>query len=101
MYCVAHAASEELVSAVGVVAGSTACAAHGGFGSEVAALAAYPRECSVCGSTQHPAYFVVGDEALCIRHAADAVFPDDDMSAHDMAHAAYIRLKSSGVANPY
>jgi hypothetical protein len=49
----------------------------------------------------HQAYFIVGDSPLCIRHAADAVFSDDDMRAHDMAHAAYLHLNAHGVNDAY
>lgn len=38
---------------------------------------------------------------LCIRHATDSVFPDDDMAAHDMAHAAYIEPNRMGVLDAY
>jgi hypothetical protein len=38
---------------------------------------------------------------LCVRHASDAAFGEDDMGAHNMAHAAYIELKQHGVADPY
>ncbi|WP_186526151.1 hypothetical protein [Leekyejoonella antrihumi] len=49
----------------------------------------------------HRAYFVVDQQPLCIRHAADAVFPADDTRAHDMVHAAYLRLQGDGVSDAY
>jgi hypothetical protein len=49
----------------------------------------------------HRAYFVVDGRPLCIRHAADVAFDNDDMGAHDMAHAAYIWLKQAGVEDAY
>lgn len=57
--------------------------------------------CSDCAATAHQSYFVVEDRPLCNRHAADAVFHDDDMGAHDMAHAAYIEPNRIGVMDAY
>lgn len=57
--------------------------------------------CEWCARVEHRAYFVVDQQTLCIRHAADAVFPEDDMGAHDMAHAAYLRLREDGVTDAY
>ncbi len=48
-----------------------------------------------------PRLFIVDQVPLCIRHAADAVFPEDDMGAHHMAHAAYLRLQVDGVRGAY
>lgn len=35
------------------------------------------------------------------RRAADAVHPDDDMRAHDLAHALYLRLHAEGTPDAY
>jgi len=78
MYCVAHAATEELVPAVGMLSGLTMCQAHGGFVSDWSSVGEdLPREarCTECGEIAvHAAYFVVEGRPMCIRHTADAVF---------------------------
>jgi hypothetical protein len=100
LYCVQHAELERLVAATGVVAGKSTCAAHGHSTAEP--LQGYrAANCVDCRRTRHRAYFVVDHEPLCIRHAADALFPEDDMGAHDMAHAAYIRLNAMAVGDAY
>lgn len=105
MYCVVHAENEQLVPAVGLSAGLSACGRHlnspkDGPSSAALQLSTAP-SCTDCDVTQHRAYFVVDQRPLCIRHAADAVFPEDDGRAHNMAHAAYIRLNELGVADAY
>lgn len=93
LYSVAHAMSEQVVVASSVFDGRSACADHTGsvpVQRDGAALEAAELDCRWCRQAPHRAYFVVGRHALCIRHAADAVFPNDDMRAHDMAHAAYV-----------
>lgn len=105
MYCVQHAKIEELVPTPGVANGTSTCGVHRGAGVEttIVDLGIGPEAptCVDCGATRHRAYFVVEQEPLCIRHAADVVFPDDDMGAHDMAHAAYIKLNLMGVTDAY
>lgn len=104
MYCVAHAATEELVPAAGLLSGLTMCQAHGGYVADWSSVGdGLPREarCIECGDGSRSAYFVVEGKPLCIRHAADTVFPEDDMSAHDMAHAAYLALNASGDIDAY
>jgi hypothetical protein len=100
LYCVKHAEREQLVAATGVDAGRSSCGVHGGSSAATTA-ASLAKNCVDCRSTQHRAYFVVDQQPLCVRHAADAVFADDDMGAHDMAHAAYIQLKEIGVQDAY
>ncbi len=58
-------------------------------------------QCKQCLRVPHLAYFIVNQLPLCIRHAADAVLPEDDMGAHHMAHAAYLRLQVDGVRGTY
>lgn len=58
-------------------------------------------DCRWCDRWPHRAYFIVDQLPLCIRHAADAMFPDDDMEAHAMAHAAYLALGAAGVRGAY
>ncbi len=104
MYCVAHAASGELVPAVGLLSGLTMCRAHGASVVDWTTIGdglARDKDCVECGEARHSAYFVVGGRPLCIRHAAFAVFPRDDMDAHDMAHAAYIALNAKGDKSAY
>ena len=106
MYCVPHAAAEQLVLAVKVVSGVSVCGGHGAAPIDepvppLAAAGSGDDSCAVCGAMPRRAYFVVGHRPLCIRHAADACFPDDDMSAHDMAHAAYLALNATGVTDAY
>jgi hypothetical protein len=104
VYCVFHAAEEQLVAAVGVTGGFSTCGKHEGSpagGSSPLVLVDVAPCCGECSATSHRAYFSVSGRFLCIRHAADAVFPDDDMGAHDMAHAAYIRLNEMGVVDAY
>ena len=60
-----------------------------------------PIQCKQCVQVPHRAYFIVDHLPLCIRHSADAVFPDDDMGGHDMAHAAYLGLQRDGVHDTY
>ena len=104
MYCVAHAASEELVPAVGSLSGLTMCRAHGGSVVDWSTLGdglARDLDCVECGEARHAAYFVVEGRPMCIRHAAFAVFPRDDMGAHNMAHAAYIALNAMSDKDAY
>lgn len=103
-YCVQHAEVGELVPAVGEAGGLSTCGAHEvSRGAQVTLSARRTRaaRCADCQVTPHRAYFVVADRPLCIRHAADAVFADDDMRAHDLAHAAYLALGRMGVADAY
>jgi hypothetical protein len=44
---------------------------------------------------------VLESTPLCIRHTTEAVHPDDDMRAHDMAHRLYLHLQSQGEADRY
>ena len=106
LYCLHHAKKEHLVLAVGKEDGCSTCGQHGG--GEPARLilgkrrAQIPYPCAHCHpQTPHPAYFLVSNEFLCIRHAADAAFPDDDMGAHDMAHAAYLALNLRSIRDVY
>jgi hypothetical protein len=59
--------------------------------------------CGPCRQSgrEHVARFVLDAEPLCIRHAADAVHPDDDMRAHDLAHGLYLRLHAGGEPDRY
>jgi hypothetical protein len=98
IYCVPHAITELLVEAVGLDGGSSVCEEHVLSAPIRLATGA---TCRDCVKTPHQAYFVVAGDPLCVRHAADAVFPDDDMGAHDMAHAAYIQLRRAGVEDVY
>jgi len=102
-YCVPHAKVEMLVAAVGVAGGLSTCAAHADGVPVILDPRRWQRAhgCSDCAATAHQSYFVVEDRPLCIRHAADAVFHDDDMGAHDLAHAAYIELNGIGVMDAY
>lgn len=105
LYCVEHAMNEVLVNASTVSEGHTVCADHVRAESSplvvAAALDDGGPQCQWCPSMEHRAYFIVASEPLCIRHAADSAFPDDDMRAHDMAHAAYLRLRADGVDDAY
>lgn len=100
LLCVHHAKQERLVAASGVAAGMSTCGAHESSGMEPldGFLGA---SCLCCRTTRHRAFFIFEGEPLCIRHAADAAFPDDDMGAHDMAHAAYITLNELGMTDTY
>ena len=98
-----HAEVEKLVAATGVASGRSTCGAHDGgvpIRLERRQWRTAPK-CAHCGATAHRSYFVGEDLPLCIRHAADAVFDDDDMGAHEMAHAAYIELNRMGVWDAY
>jgi hypothetical protein len=97
---VPHAKHEELVLAVGVARGTSVCETHKPRLARVHSAAPHA-ECAYCLPTVRPAFFVLGDRPLCIRHAADSAFPDDDMGAHDMAHAAYQQLGKMGVRDAY
>jgi hypothetical protein len=49
----------------------------------------------------HAAWLVNAAMPLCVRHAADTVFPHDDMRAHDMAHGLYLHPHAQGVRDAY
>ncbi|MET3806049.1 hypothetical protein ABIB25_003058 [Nakamurella sp. UYEF19] len=103
-YCVEHAMSESLVLATSVCNGLTACADHIRTANSQQVPTAPGRranQCRHCLQVPHRAHFIVDQLPLCIRHAADAVFPQDDMGAHYMAHAAYLRLQIDGVRGAY
>jgi hypothetical protein len=102
-FCVHHAEVETVVAAVGVAAGLSTCRAHaeGVLAPLDVREGRTPPNCSDCAPTTHRSYFVVEDRPRCIRHAADAVFADNDMRAHDMAHAVYIELNRRGVQDAY
>ena len=104
LYCVEHAMLEQLVVATSICDGRTACADHTrSVNSHLIPTAPDGNDirCAWCRRAPHRAYFIVDRQPLCIRHAADAVFPEDDMGAHDMAHAAYLRLQGDGVGDAY
>lgn len=95
---------EQLVLASSIRDGQTVCAHHVGSLSPRMSLGTPDwdaSQCRWCRRVPHRAYFIVNQEPLCIRHAADAVFADDDMGAHDMAHAAYLHLNADGVDDAY
>ncbi|HEU4676368.1 MAG TPA: hypothetical protein VFS29_10290 [Motilibacteraceae bacterium] len=65
-------------------------------------------DCLVCSGEgrERRAWFVVDGGSLCIRHAAHAAtttdeYGDDDMGAHDFAHAVYQELGRLGVPHAY
>jgi hypothetical protein len=102
-YCADHAARQnQLVGATSVVGGRSVCTEHTrSTSAPPVPLKAHVPDCAWCKRWTHRAYFVVDQLPLCIRHAADAMFPDDDMGAHDMAHAAYLQLGAAGVPDAY
>lgn len=102
-YCVDHAMDRQLAVASSVCDGRTVCADHASSVIERVPTAPGRRvnQCRRCRAVPHPAYFIVDQLPLCIRHAADAVFAEDDMGAHHMAHAAYLRLHHDGVRRAY
>lgn len=103
-YCVEHAMSEQLVLASSICDGRSACPDHARSANLQRVPTASGRrvnQCKQCLRVPHLAYFIVDQLPLCIRHAADAVFPEDDMGAHHMAHAAYLRLQVDGVRGTY
>ncbi len=59
--------------------------------------------CALCRESgrEHLAWFVLYSTPLCIRHTAEAVHPDDDMRAHDMAHRLYLHPHSQGEPERY
>ncbi len=97
--------NELLVVASSVVGGRTACADHARgsahLPSSPTASARISHQCAQCIHAPHRAFFVVDELPLCIRHSAEAAFPDDDMGAHNMAHALYLRLHRDGVRGAY
>ena len=104
-FCADHAARHnQLVGAAALSDGRSVCAQHAHSPhTDLAPLRPKARipDCRWCLRTPHRAYFIVDQLPLCIRHAADAMFPDDDMGAHDMAHAAYLALGAAGVPDAY
>jgi hypothetical protein len=90
--------------AVGCSGGNSVCAEHAGAPEAVVDLPAGPLapcpECHRSGHT-HPPWLCVVGELLCIRHAAEAFFGEDDMGAHDMAHGLYLDLHAKGVRDAY
>lgn len=104
VYCVEHAMDERLVVATSASDGRSTCGIHSTAASGEPTPIGQHRstdQCSWCTAVTHRAYFIVGEESLCIRHAADAVFPLDDMGAHHMAHSAYLQLRDRGVSDAY
>ena len=81
-------------------AGFSLCAHHIGSVEQTIALPG-PTSCRVCGAGSHAAWFVIEGVPLCIRHGADAWFPDDDMGAHDLAHGLYQQLNTAGIRDAY
>ena len=103
-YCLEHAMSDQLVLASSVCEGQTSCANHArseNLQQVPSASGRRANQCKECLRVPHRAYFIVDEMPLCIRHAADAAFPEDDMGAHSMAHAAYLRLQADGVRGAY
>ena len=104
LYRVEHATNEQLVVASSVSDGRTACADHAkSVNLQLVPTASGRRVnmCKWCLRVPHRANCIVDQLPLCIRHAADALFPEDDMGAHDMTHAAYLRLQVDGVSDAY
>ena len=104
-FCADHAARHnQLVGATALADGRTLCAEHA-RSSDTDPTPLRPKaripDCQQCLQRTHRAYFMVDRQPLCIRHAADAMFPDDDMGAHDMQHAAYLTLGAAGVRDAY
>lgn len=93
--------AEKLVVATSVSDGRTACGHHSSAEPTPIAQRSEVHQCDECVAAPHRAYFIVDGHSLCIRHAADAVFPFDDMGAHHMAHTAYLRLRDRGVTDAY
>ena len=93
--------AEKLVTATSISDGRSACGHHSW--AETTPIGQHPAVdlCAWCTTVSHQAYFVVDGRPACIRHAADVVFPLDDMGAHHMAHTAYLRLRDSGVSDAY
>lgn len=93
-----------LQRAVIVQGGTSMCARHRRpTPGEAAKRPGHRRACDVCrrSGREHVAWFMLDAAPLCIRHAAEAVHPDDDMRAHDMAHSLYLQLQAQGVPNRY
>ena len=79
--------------ATGIEGGTSYCDVHQPAGSAPLPAA---QECTVCRAAQNPhhAWFGLVGEPLCVRHAAEALFPDDDMGAHFLAHGVYTALRA-------
>jgi hypothetical protein len=93
-----------LQRAVTVLGGTSMCARHPRPTPGVAARRpGGVRACDVCrrSGREHLARFMLDAAPLCIRHAADAVHPDDDMRAHDLAHGLYLQLQAQGEPDRY
>ena len=103
MFCVEHARHEHLVDATAVCDGRSVCPDHVEAARHLVPIASTEQsdQCQWCRPAHHRAYFVVDQLALCVRHTADAVFEEDDMGAHNMAHAAYLSLRAAGVTDAY
>jgi hypothetical protein len=87
-------------AATGLVAGFSVCTRHGASDLEPITDRAESL-CEWCDSSSHRAWLVIDGVHLCVRHGADAWFPDDDMGAHDMAHGLYLQLHAEGVRDTY
>jgi hypothetical protein len=82
--------------------GASLCAFHAGSdASVIPPTADCVRGCDWCGPVSHRAWLVVDGAPLRVRHAADAWFAEDDMGAHDMAHARYLQMHFDGVRDAY
>lgn len=99
-----HLEGARASEAVAVQDGMSVCGRHvrpSAVGSRIT-----PRGGEACAQCRragrdHVARFVCGGAPLCIRHAADEVFPQDDMAAHHMAHGLYLQLQARGVHDSY
>ncbi len=98
-------AGAEANQAVALENGTSVCRGHAGPAA-IAPPATASGDADGCvqcrrSGGRHDAWFVLEGSPLCIRHAADEVFPHDDMAAHQMAQDLYLELHARGVRDRY
>lgn len=91
-------ATGQVRTATGALAGNSVCPKHGGVHCDAVDL---PALCAQCAPTARKAWLALEGIPLCVRHAAFAWFPEDDMGAHDMAHALYLQMHADGIRDAY
>lgn len=99
-----HLQGAQANEAVAVRDGVSVCGRHIRPSAVGSSLTSHEGDvCAQCRRTgrHHIARFVHSGSPLCIRHAADEVFPQDDMAAHQMAHDLYLQLHARGVRDSY
>jgi len=104
LYCALGEARRQDLRADGVYDGTSLCAGHAEAVPATPSLGPYDgAACAQCAEAgrRHAAWFALDDVPLCVRHAADEVYPRDDMAAHQVAHDLYLRLHAEGEQDRY